>query len=104
MTISASQNEGAYLTDGKGLSNWDVFAKRVGKIKSVAKPSVANDFYYRFKDDFIGIQNYFAWTLTDNFEWSEGFEAKFGLTHVDINTQSRTIKDSGYWFRDFLKT
>ncbi len=58
----------------------------------------------RAKKEGVNLSGYFAWTLTDNFEWSEGFEAKFGLTHVDIETQSRTIKDSGYWFRDFLKT
>jgi beta-glucosidase len=43
-----------------------------------------------------------AWTLTDNFEWAEGFKSPFGLVHVDHRTQQRTIKDSGYWWRDFL--
>ncbi|MGL1590373.1 family 1 glycosylhydrolase, partial [Vibrio parahaemolyticus] len=44
-----------------------------------------------------------AWTLTDNFEWNEGFQAPFGLVHVDFATQLRTIKASGYWFRNFLR-
>ncbi|HJV19747.1 MAG TPA: GH1 family beta-glucosidase [Sediminibacterium sp.] len=55
------------------------------------------------KKEGVNVSGYFAWTLTDNFEWSEGFHAKFGLVHVDIKTQLRTIKNSGYWFRDFLK-
>ncbi|MBZ5856659.1 GH1 family beta-glucosidase [Flavihumibacter profundi] len=50
----------------------------------------------------VKIKGYFAWTLMDNFEWSEGFEARFGLIHVDFKTQLRTIKNSGYWWRDFL--
>jgi beta-glucosidase len=54
------------------------------------------------KKDGINIKGYFVWTLTDNFEWSEGYQARFGLIHVDFKTQLRTIKNSGYWFRDFL--
>jgi beta-glucosidase len=50
----------------------------------------------------VNIKGYFAWTLTDNFEWSEGYQARFGLIHVDFKTQLRTIKNSGYWFRNFL--
>ena len=54
------------------------------------------------KKEGINIKGYFAWTLMDNFEWAEGYKARFGLVHVDFNTQLRTIKNSGYWFRDFL--
>ena len=54
------------------------------------------------KKEGVNIKGYFAWTLTDNFEWSEGYHARFGLIHVDFKTQLRTIKNSGYWFRDFL--
>lgn len=50
----------------------------------------------------VKINGYFVWTLMDNFEWSEGFRARFGLIHVDFATQLRTIKNSGYWWRNFL--
>ena len=56
------------------------------------------------KKEGINVSGYFAWTLMDNFEWSEGFNPKFGLVHVDLKTQLRTIKNSGYWWRDFLET
>jgi beta-glucosidase len=58
---------------------------------------------FRAKKDGVNIGGYFAWTLTDNFEWTEGYLSRFGLVHVDFHTQLRTIKDSGYWFRDFLE-
>ena len=54
------------------------------------------------KKEGIKIKGYMAWTLTDNFEWSEGYHARFGLVHTDFKTQLRTVKQSGYWFRDFL--
>jgi beta-glucosidase len=54
------------------------------------------------KKDGVHISGYLVWTLTDNFEWNQGYNARFGLVHVDFETQLRTIKASGYWFRDFL--
>ncbi|MBS2213161.1 beta-glucosidase [Carboxylicivirga mesophila] len=51
----------------------------------------------------ININGYFIWTLVDNFEWREGFEPRFGLVHVDFETQKRTIKHSGRWLNAFLK-
>lgn len=52
----------------------------------------------------IRINGYMAWTLIDNFEWAEGFNARFGLVYNDFITQERTIKDSGHWFQQFLAT
>jgi beta-glucosidase len=54
------------------------------------------------KKEGYNVDGYFVWSLTDNFEWAEGYNARFGLIHVDFDTQQRTIKHSGLWFRDFL--
>lgn len=61
------------------------------------------DALMRCKREGVKLGGYFAWTLMDNFEWAEGYEARFGLVHVDLKTQLRTVKDSGFWWRDFLK-
>ena len=50
----------------------------------------------------VNVTGYFAWSLMDNFEWAEGYSKRFGLVRVDYDTQVRTIKSSGYMFRDFL--
>ena len=54
------------------------------------------------KNDGLQVDGYFVWSLTDNFEWAEGYNARFGLVHIDFETQKRTIKNSGLWLKDFL--
>jgi beta-glucosidase len=46
------------------------------------------------------MRGYFAWSLMDNFEWAEGYRMRFGLVHVDYETQVRTVKKSGKWYRE----
>lgn len=57
----------------------------------------------RARAEGVPVNGYFAWTLTDNFEWSEGYHPKFGLVHVDHTTQERKLKRSGYWWQHFLQ-
>ena len=57
----------------------------------------------RAKQEGVQVQGYFVWSFVDNFEWAEGYDPRFGLVHVDFETQQRTIKSSGYWYRDFLR-
>ena len=50
----------------------------------------------------VDVGGYFAWSLLDNFEWAQGYTPRFGLIHVDYETQQRTVKDSGLWYGQFL--
>ena len=56
----------------------------------------------RAKREGCPVHGYFVWSLTDNFEWAEGYHARFGLVHVDYQTQQRIIKDSGRWYGQWL--
>jgi beta-glucosidase len=53
--------------------------------------------------DGIPIKGYFVWSLMDNFEWGYGFRMRFGLVHVDYESQARTIKDSGRWYAQVIR-
>lgn len=44
--------------------------------------------------DNLDVRGYFHWTLTDNFEWSEGWHLRFGLFELDPATQRRTMRPS----------
>ncbi|MFC4585909.1 GH1 family beta-glucosidase [Sphaerisporangium corydalis] len=52
----------------------------------------------------VPVEGYHVWSLLDNFEWAEGYGARFGIVHVDYATQRRTLKDSALWYRDVIAT
>jgi beta-glucosidase len=49
------------------------------------------------------LAGYFYWSLLDNFEWDRGYTQRFGIVHVDYDTQQRTPKASFAWYRDLIR-
>ena len=56
----------------------------------------------RAVSDGVDVRRYCVWSLLDNFEWEEGYDKRFGIVHVDFDTQARTPKQSALWYRDFI--
>jgi beta-glucosidase len=52
----------------------------------------------------VPLRGYFAWSLMDNFEWGWGYAKRFGLVHVDFETQRRVPKSSAHWFGSAART
>jgi beta-glucosidase len=54
--------------------------------------------------DGVDVRGYFVWSLLDNFEWGHGYTKRFGIIRVDYETQKRTIKSSGEWYAEVIKS
>ena len=50
----------------------------------------------------VDLRGYFAWSLLDNLEWSLGYSKRFGIVHVNFETQQRTLKDSARYYADVV--
>jgi beta-glucosidase len=58
---------------------------------------------HRAIDDGADVRGYYLWSLLDNFEWGYGYSKRFGIVHVDYDTQERTLKDSALWYADVIR-
>lgn len=92
------------LVTENGASFPDVLSN--GAVKDSSRTAYLKDYLgqvLRAQREGVNVQGYFVWTFMDNFEWAEGYEPRFGLVHIDFESQKRTVKESGEWYRDFLK-
>ena len=94
-----------YITED-GLSNHDmVYAD--GKVHDPKRI----EFLYRYLNclgravgDGVPVKGYLHWSFLDNFEWSDGYDQRFGIIFVDYETLRRTPKDSAYWYANVIAT
>ena len=52
----------------------------------------------------VDLRGDFAWSLLDNYEWSLGYSKRFGIVHVDFETQQRTPKSSARFYTEVIRT
>jgi beta-glucosidase len=55
------------------------------------------------RDRGVDLRGYFVRSLLDGFEWTEGYDRRFGLVHVDFDTLERTPKDSFHWYAEVVR-
>ncbi|MDX2065041.1 MAG: GH1 family beta-glucosidase [Fimbriimonadaceae bacterium] len=90
--------------NGLGLSDWVALD---GKVHDPQRIDFLHRYIAAFRraaEDGVDAMGYFQWSFMDNFEWYEGYKLRFGLVHVDYQTQVRTPKDSAYWYRDVMRS
>jgi beta-glucosidase len=54
--------------------------------------------------DGVPVAGYLHWSLLDNFEWADGYAARFGLIEVDFATQRRRVRPSAWRFAHIIRT
>jgi len=92
------------LITENGLSNTD-WADCDGVVMDAPRIDFLRRYLGQLKraaNDGIPINGYFHWSLMDNFVWAEGYHPRFGLTHVDYQTQKRTLKQSAHFYKEII--
>jgi beta-glucosidase len=78
-----------------------------GEVKDSRRIAYLNDHILevgRAIDRGANVGGYFHWSLMDNFEWAEGYGKRFGIVHVDYETQKRTLKNSAKFYAEVIST
>ena len=87
-----------------GLANCD-WVHVNGEVEDPARIDYVRRHLLRLRqaaNEGVDVAGYFYWSIMDNFEWDRGYQQRFGLLHVDFETQKRTPKSSAYWYRDVI--
>ena len=100
-----ADTEVVYITEN-GLSCTDSIHLD-GKVHDPARIDFTHRYLLALRraiDSGVDVRGYFHWSLLDNFEWSEGYNERFGLIYLDYATGKRTPKDSAAWYAKVAET
>jgi beta-glucosidase len=92
-----------YITEN-GAASSDVL-NRTGEVLDVDRVFFLRSYLeqlQRATSEGIPVKGYFLWSLMDNYEWSDGYAIRFGITYVDYKTQKRTVKLSGQFYKEVI--
>lgn len=87
---------GLPLSDSDNMEEMLHDAERIDYVKSVLIS------LYKAIEDGIDVRGYYIWSLLDNFEWTAGYEARYGLYYTNYSAQERVAKDSAKWYEQVI--
>ena len=94
------------LITENGMS-WNDTVSADGHVHDPVRIQFIHDYlraYRRAIHDGVQAHGYFYWSLLDNFEFTQGFKQRFGITYVDFQTLKRTLKDSASTYRKIIQS
>lgn len=92
-----------YVTENG--SAYDDVVSEDGQVHDPERTAYIRDHVQAISDaiaDGADVRGYFVWSLLDNFEWSWGYDKRFGIVRVDYDTLERTVKDSGRAYSELI--
>ncbi|MEO7683223.1 MAG: GH1 family beta-glucosidase [Gemmatimonadaceae bacterium] len=95
-----------YITEN-GAAFFDPPAPVDGKIDDPLRVTYLRDHLNAAREAMrqgVQLGGYYVWSLLDNFEWNHGYSRRFGIVHVNYDTQERTIKSSGRYYSRVVRT
>lgn len=78
-----------------------------GKVHDLERIDFLNRYLLELKkgiDEGAPVKGYLQWSFLDNFEWSQGYDERFGMIFVDYRTFERIPKDSAEWYAKVIET
>ncbi len=93
------------LVTENGMANLD-FVMSDGKVHDPQRIEYMKWYLAAMKKaiaDGYEVFGYTYWSFTDNFEWAEGYDKRFGLVYIDYMTQKRVMKDSASWYAEVIR-
>ena len=92
-----------YITEN-GAASLDVVTK-AGEVLDVDRVLFLRSYLSQLQraiSEGVPVKGYFLWSLIDNYEWSDGYAMRFGITYVDYKTQKRTVKLSCKFYQEVI--
>jgi beta-glucosidase len=99
-------NPPVYITEN-GSAFFDPPVAENGRVRDPLRTSTMQKHLKALRDAIAAgsdLRGYYAWSLLDNLEWSLGFSKRFGIVHVDFETQTRTPKDSARYYARVIES
>ncbi len=95
-----------YITEN-GTTNCQEDILPDGRIHDIQRINYIKGFLYwtlRAIEEGADIRGYYVWSFLDNWEWTAGYDSRFGIIHVDFESQERIMKDSAYWYQNVVQS
>lgn len=106
IAINLKENYGNiewYISEnGMGVQDEERFIKD-GRIEDNYRVDFIRDhliWLHKAIEEGCNVKGYHMWTFIDNWSWSNAYKNRYGFIQLDLKTQKRIIKKSGYWIKE----